>query len=260
MALHRRWAFPLNLTFSPGRRNKARLSELAFPIESLKTCNDSRWSRIGPLVNNRFSPKENRGIRERVESAMSSKRRGSSDFRRASSGSSLRPTTSKVRSAIFSMLGPAGPSGFRVLDIYAGTGALGIEALQRGAESAVFVEQNSRQCNEIKKALERHGLAMQGTVQRGGALQAVGRLGGEFDLIFADPPYDLNEFEELFSRVDDAGLLAPNAIAFLEHSKTTRLPDTLPGLRLTAHRKYGDSAVSVYKVPNQDAPPGRGGK
>ena len=158
------------------------------------------------------------------------------------------------------MLGPAGPSGLRVLDIYAGTGALGIEALQRGAESAVFVEQNSRQCNEIKKALERHGLAMQGTVQRGGALQAVGRLGGKFDLIFADPPYDLNEFEELFSRVNGAGLLAPDAIAFLEHSKTTELPDTLPGLRLSAHRKYGDTALSVYRARNLDAPPGRGGK
>ncbi|MCZ6538486.1 MAG: 16S rRNA (guanine(966)-N(2))-methyltransferase RsmD [Chloroflexi bacterium] len=191
---------------------------------------------------------------------MSSKRKGSSDFRRASSGSSLRPTTSKVRSAIFSMLGPAGPSGFRVLDIYAGTGALGIEALRRGAESAVFVEQNSRQCNDIKKALERYGLEMQGTVQKGSALQAVGRLRGEFDLIFADPPYDLNEFDELFSRIDKAGLLAADVIAFLEHSKTTRLPETLPGLRLTTLRKYGDSAVSVYRARVPDAPPAQEGR
>ena len=158
------------------------------------------------------------------------------------------------------MLGPAGPSGFRVLDIYAGTGALGIEALGRGAESAVFVEQNSRLCGDIKRALERHGLAMLGTVKRGSALQTVGRLRGEFDLVFADPPYDLNEFEELFSRVDDAGLLAQDAIVFLEHSKTTQLPDELPGMRLTTHRKYGDTALSVYRARRQDAPPGRGGK
>jgi 16S rRNA (guanine966-N2)-methyltransferase len=151
------------------------------------------------------------------------------------------------------MLGPEGPADLRVLDIYAGTGALGIEALRRGAESAVFVEQNSRQCEEIKKALERHGLAMQGTVQRGSALHAVGRLKGEFDLVFADPPYDLNEFEELFSRIDDAGLLAQDVIAFLEHSKTTELPDTLPGLRLSRLRKYGDSAVSVYVARGRDA-------
>ena len=145
------------------------------------------------------------------------------------------------------MLGPAGTSGLRVLDIYAGTGALGIEALQRGAEHAVFIEQNARRCDDIKTALERHRLAMQGSVQRGSALNAVGRLKGEFDLIFVDPPYDLVEFEALFERVSEAGLIAPGAIAFLEHSKMTDLPDSLPGLTLSTHRLYGDTAVSVYK-------------
>ena len=146
------------------------------------------------------------------------------------------------------MLGPAGASGLRVLDIYAGTGALGIEALQRGAISAVFIEQNSRRCDEIKKTLEKRRLAMQGTVQRGSALNAVRRLKGEFDLIFADPPYDLNEFESLFARVDAAGLIAPHATAFLEHSKMTELPDSLPGLALSTHRRYGDTALSVYRA------------
>ncbi len=145
------------------------------------------------------------------------------------------------------MLGPAGTHGLRVLDIYAGTGALGIEALQRGAESAVFIEQNGRRCDDIKKALERHRLAMQGTVQKGSALNAVGRLKGQFDLIFADPPYDLVEFEELFERVNASGLIAQDAIAFLEHSKMVELPDSLPGLKLSTHRLYGDTAVSVYK-------------
>ena len=186
---------------------------------------------------------------------MSSRRRGSSTSRRASGGISLRPTTSRVRSAIFSMLGPTGPGGFRVLDIYAGTGALGIEALQRGAASAMFVEQNSRQCEVIKGTLERNGFAMQGTVRRGSALTAVGRLTGEFDLIFADPPYALNEFEELFLRVESAGLIAPDAIAFLEHSKMTELPDALPGLSLSTTRKYGDSAISVYRAQALDAAP-----
>ena len=153
------------------------------------------------------------------------------------------------------MLGPAGASGLRVLDIYAGTGALGIEALQRGAESAVFIEQNSRRCEDIKKALGRHRLAMQGSVQKGNALNAVGRLKSEFDLIFADPPYALNEFEELFLRVDSAGLIAPDAIAFLEHSKMTELPDALPGLSLSTTRKYGDSAISVYRAQALDAAP-----
>ena len=148
---------------------------------------------------------------------------------------------------MFSMLGPAGSNGLQVLDIYAGTGALGIEALQRGAESASFVEQNLKRCNEIKQYLERHNLASKGTVHRCKALQSVGRLEGEFELIFADPPYELNEFEPLFTRVNDAGLIAPSAIAFLEHSKKTKLPNMLPGLTLSTHRLYGDSAVSVYR-------------
>ena len=67
---------------------------------------------------------------------------------------------------MFSMLGPAGSHGLQVLDIYAGTGALGIEALQRGAENASFVEQNLKSCNEIKKNLERHNLTSKGTVHR----------------------------------------------------------------------------------------------
>jgi len=145
------------------------------------------------------------------------------------------------------MLGPAGSNGLQVLDIYAGTGALGIEALQRGAENASFVEQNLKRCNEIKQYLERHNLASKGTVHRCKALQSVGRLEGEFELIFADPPYELNEFEPLFTRVNDAGLIAPSAIAFLEHSKKTKLPNMLPGLTLSTHRLYGDSAVSVYR-------------
>ena len=148
---------------------------------------------------------------------------------------------------MFSMLGPAGSNGLQVLDIYAGTGALGIEALQRGAENASFVEQNLKRCNEIKQYLERHNLASKGTVHRCKALQSVGRLEGEFELIFADPPYELNEFESLFTRVNDAGLIAPSAIAFLEHSKKTKLPNMLPGLTLSTHRLYGDSAVSVYR-------------
>ena len=151
------------------------------------------------------------------------------------------------------MLGPAGASGLRVLDIYAGTGALGIEALQRGAENAVFIEQNGRRCEDIKKALEKHRLAMQGTVQKGSALNAVGRLKGEFDLIFADPPYDLVEFEALFQKVSDAHLIAPNAIVFAEHSKMTELPETLPGLKLSTHRLYRDTAVSVYNAKSESS-------
>ena len=190
--------------------------------------------------------REIQGSQVQIENAMSNNRRESSQFRR-NTRSDLRPTTSKVKSAIFSMLGPAGPQGLRVLDIYAGTGAFGIEALQRGATNATFIEQNGRRCADIEKALEKYKFAMQGSVQKGRALNSVGRLKGEFDLIFADPPYNLVEFESLFELVHNAHLISPNAIAFLEHSKMTDLPDSLPGLSLYTHKLYGDTAISVYK-------------
>ena len=160
----------------------------------------------------------------------------------------LRPTTSRVRSAIFSILGPNGPEGSRVLDIYAGTGALGIEALQRGARYAVFIDHSSKQCETIKKSLVKHKLSVKSVIHRGSALNLVGKLKGQYDLFFVDPPYDLDEFEPLFFKVDQTQLIATGAIAFIEHSKRTVLPDRLPGFALSTHRVYGDSAVSVYKA------------
>jgi 16S rRNA (guanine(966)-N(2))-methyltransferase RsmD len=156
---------------------------------------------------------------------------------------------------MFSMLGPSGANELRVLDIYAGTGALGIEALKRGAKSAVFIEQNSRRCDDIKKSLERQRLTNKARVQKGNALRSVGKLDEKFDLIFADPPYELNEFEALFTRADNAKLIADRATAFLEHSKKTRLPRCLPGFTLSTHRLYGDSALSVYiaRISNIEA-------
>lgn len=163
----------------------------------------------------------------------------------------IRPTTSRVRAAVFSMLGPDGARGLRTLDLYAGTGAFGLEALSRGAASADFVELDERRCREIKKALEDLGFAGRGRVHRGDALKVAERLEGEFDLVFADPPYAMVPFSDLFERLHRRGLMAQNAIAFLEHSARTLLPDELPGARRTDTRKYGDAAVSVYRPASQ---------
>lgn len=163
----------------------------------------------------------------------------------------IRPTTSRVRAAVFSILGPDGARGLRTLDLYAGTGAFGLEALSRGAASADFVELDERRCREIKKALEDLGFAGRGRVHRGDALKVAERLEGEFDLVFADPPYAMVPFSDLFERLHRRRLMAPNAIAFLEHSARTVLPDELPGARLTDSRKYGDAAVSVYRPASQ---------
>ena len=101
-------------------------------------------------------------------------------------GTRTRPTADRVREALFSMLGDVG--GARVLDLYAGSGALGIEALSRGADSAVFVESDARAIAAIERNLA--SIGVEATVWRRDVLRFLARADGPFDLVFCDPPYD----------------------------------------------------------------------
>ena len=157
------------------------------------------------------------------------------------------------------MLGPAGPSGLAVLDLYAGTGSLGLEALRRGAASAVFVEIDTRRCEDIREALQRHGFEASGKIHRADALAVARRLEGSFDIVFVDPPYAVNPFEELLGRLAEHGALAEQSVIFLEHAVKTRLPARLPGARLVSRKVYGDTAVSVYRQESTEAATGGGG-
>ncbi len=159
----------------------------------------------------------------------------------------IRPTTSRVRAALFSMLGPDGVRGLRVLDLYAGTGAFGIEALSRGAQSADFVEADERRCLAMREALRDLGYEAVGRVHRGDAERVLARLEGEYDLVFADPPYGEDPFEGLMEQLSSRGLLAPAATIYLEHPAQMTLPEALPGVMLTDRRRYGDSAVTTYR-------------
>jgi 16S rRNA (guanine966-N2)-methyltransferase len=152
-----------------------------------------------------------------------------------------------VRLALFSMLGPDGVSGRRVLDLYAGTGAFGLEALSRGAAWAEFVERDERACKSIRESLATLGFEERAKVHRGVALTVAGRLDGQFEVVFADPPYADDPFEQLFGTLSARGCLASGATVFAEHGKRLVLPEQLPGLRQVDRRAYGDSAVTVYR-------------
>jgi 16S rRNA (guanine966-N2)-methyltransferase len=167
----------------------------------------------------------------------------------------IRPTASRLRAAVFSMLGPDGVRGLRVLDLYAGTGAFGMEALSRGAAAAEFVEQDGRRCDDIRSSLQELGLDARGRVHRGNVLTVLGRLEGKFDVIFADPPYSEDPFIALMTGVDRKGLLATGGTVFLEHSSRTELAEDMPGVSLVTRRKYGDSAVSVYRAAETERGP-----
>ncbi|MBI4218572.1 MAG: 16S rRNA (guanine(966)-N(2))-methyltransferase RsmD [Chloroflexi bacterium] len=159
----------------------------------------------------------------------------------------LRPTSERVRLALFSMLGPDGAIGKRVLDLYAGTGAFGLEALSRGASWTEFVERDERACEVIRSSINELGFSSRSKVHRGQAHSVVTRLEGPFDIVFADPPYAEDPFADVFETLVERGSLAPSATVIAEHSKRRVLPETLEGLRQIDRRAYGDTAVTVYR-------------
>jgi 16S rRNA (guanine966-N2)-methyltransferase len=154
-------------------------------------------------------------------------------------GVRTRPTADRVREALFSMLDDV--SGARVLDLYAGSGALGIEALSRGAGSAVFVDRDPRAVAAIERNLESLGLEQE--VLRQDAVRFLARAEGTFDLVFCDPPYDSA------SRL--AGPLAQGLPALTsEHARIVtesdkRNPLELP-FPLITERTYGDTRIAIH--------------
>ena len=150
-----------------------------------------------------------------------------------------RPTADRVREALFSMLGDV--TGARVLDLYAGSGALGIEALSRGAESAVFVERDPRAVAAIERNLESLGLRQQ--VVRQDAARFLTRTEGMFDLVFCDPPYDSASrlAGPLTERLPD--VTSEDARIVTESDKRSPLELPFP---LVTERTYGDTRIAIH--------------
>ncbi len=158
-------------------------------------------------------------------------------------GLRLRPTSGLVREALFNILGDTIVDAV-VVDLYAGTGAVGIEALSRGAGHATFVEGEAAACQAIVASLARTGLAPRAKVLRGRLPAALGSLEVPFDFIFMDPPYGLESAEETLHAA--AELLAPAGRLVYEHSSRYNPPERPAGLVLQERRTYGDSALALY--------------
>jgi 16S rRNA (guanine(966)-N(2))-methyltransferase RsmD len=161
-------------------------------------------------------------------------------------GARTRPTASKVREAIFNILGPpAGP----VLDLYAGTGALGLEALSRGAPAAVFVERDGTALSVLRRNLREVGVEERATIIGADVRTALRRLGSgdmRFSWVFLDPPY-LRETEGVLGELGGADLLTECAVVIVEHDRRHRPPDSVGCLFLTDTRQYGDTELSFYR-------------
>jgi 16S rRNA (guanine(966)-N(2))-methyltransferase RsmD len=175
-------------------------------------------------------------------------------------GSAIRPTTDKVREAVFNILGPLLPLE-RALDLFAGTGAMGIEALSRGSLEAFFVDSSPKAVTIIKDNLEALGLSENTRVYRKDVKSAVNSFsenGELFDLIFIDPPYEAGLLLQTLGLIagKDRGdaILKPGGVIVAESSKRELVDseNVPPGLNLIDSRSYGDNKINIFKLTTNE--------
>jgi len=160
----------------------------------------------------------------------------------------VRPTSGRVKEALFSILGER-TQGARFLDLFAGTGAIGIEALSRGAESTTFVESIPESLKLLRENVLRCGLTASARVHACTAEAFLRRdraSENQFDILFADPPYHEGIIGNLLSSISLADIMAPDSLMILEHFSKVSMPAELGRLSLKRQYRYGDTSLSVY--------------
>ena len=156
----------------------------------------------------------------------------------------VRPTSEKVKEAIFSSI-QFDIEGRRVLDLFAGCGQLGIEAISRGAESAVFVDASDVSLRVVRKNLESTGLTDSARVIRSDYSLFLARCTEQFDIAFLDPPYHAGMLEKALEGV--CGVMSDYGIIICEHPSDAALPQEIGGFGVSRNYRYGKIAVTVYR-------------
>jgi len=171
----------------------------------------------------------------------------------------VRPTSEKTREAIFDILGPRLVEGARVLDLFAGTGAMGIEALSRGAERADFIDGSNNATRMLSENLRALGLESRARVHRADLIRPAfpAEVQGPWGLIFLDPPYEEDAGPLWVEAIAGASSIEPNGCLVYERRKGTTVPCPA-ALTLATERTYGDTTVAFYRagVPQGEAPRG----
>lgn len=171
-------------------------------------------------------------------------------FTDKSGAAELRPTSAKVREALFDILRDA-ILGASFLDVYAGSGAVGFEALSRGAKKACFVENDKQRAKTIQEFVRKAGLDDKTSVYQEpvmGFLNRADKSGMSFDIIFADPPYAAEEIGEVLSFIDKGTLLQDGGHVIIEHASKKPLDDfTLTTLQLIKSYRYGDTMLTRFR-------------
>lgn len=161
-----------------------------------------------------------------------------------------RPTTDKVKEAVFHMIGPYFQGG-RALDLFAGSGGLGIEAMSRGVESCVFVDQQQKAIKTIHENIELLRIHERTEVFRTDAMRAIkaaGKRGLSFEYIFLDPPYKKFSYKDLMEALLEHDLIGENGIVICEHDASESIPSTVGRLKLIKSDIYGTNiGVSIFE-------------
>ena len=162
----------------------------------------------------------------------------------------LRPTSSKVREALFDIVRSELP-GSSFLDLYAGTGGVGIEAISRGAAEVVFVESNTIRVDVIRQILGRLHFTERSKVIEASALEFVRREGKRehrYDIVYLDPPYYSEELANMLPLLGEGRILKEGGVVVVEHFSKTSIPEGVKWLTLKKRYKYGDTSLTVYTL------------
>ena len=169
-------------------------------------------------------------------------------------GVDIRPTQDKVRESVFNILGDM--SGKIVLELFAGSGAFGIEAVSRGAKSVTFVDNNSRCIQTIRENLESLGVSESiYEIIRSHAFSVLPRLSKaeeKFDIIFLDPPYYKGLAKKCLINIDSYDIVSPVGLVIIEHFKKDALDAELERLVFIDERRYGDTLITIFRKINEE--------
>lgn len=168
---------------------------------------------------------------------------------KAPKGMDTRPTLDQVKEGIFSAI-QFEVEGRRVLDLFAGSGQMGIEALSRGAASAVFVDRGQEAIRIVRENLEKTGLLARAKIVRADYLAYLAACRERFDLIFLDPPYAEVFLESSLKRISEIDILSDGGIIITERPFGKELPAEIAGLRRARDYRYGRAAVTIYRRCN----------
>lgn len=165
---------------------------------------------------------------------------------KAPAGSRVRPTSDKVKQALFNILGERVVDAV-FLDLYAGAGGIGIEALSRGAGRVVFVDASRDSLKVVKQNLEQTGLGDRAETVFSRAESFLDKTSEPCDIVFLDPPYAV-ELQPLLELIAKAGILTPDSIVIAEHFRKQSSPENAGALSLYREARYGDTVLAFYKI------------